>query len=226
MKLVLSIFAMCVLVSCAQVNERIDSNNQANAFETSCNATMGSEQELLMNLSQEMVVEGRLHAALANLEQLQLESPEVLLQKAKILRKLDPQQAKLHFRSLLDKSCFVAASHHGLGQIAFAEAYYREAAGHLRIAAQHAPADKNIRNDLGLVYLYLRRIPEARFELMTALELDTHDVKVASNVLLLLLYQDQWQQASDLINQLGLTPVQFDSAQAQARLLRQEDAAS
>ncbi|MGJ8690523.1 MAG: hypothetical protein ACSHXZ_13500 [Gammaproteobacteria bacterium] len=225
MKAFLLLLAMCVLVSCAQLNEGAVLSKKKDISENSCYSNMESEEELLMNLSQEMVAEGRLHAALANLEQLQLESAEIQLQKAKILRVLDPQRAKVLYRNLLNSNCFATASHHGLGQISFSERYYREAAGHLRIAAQQAPADKNVRNDLGLVYLYLRRIPEARFELMTALELDTHDEKVASNILVLLLYQDQWQQASDLISQLGLSSVHFDMAQAEARRLRQEDSA-
>jgi len=182
-----------------------------------------AEQGLLVNLAQELVAEGRLHAALANLEQLPSTNPDVQLRMAQILRHIDPQRAKVLFRGLLNGPCFEAAANHGLGQIAAAEGYHREAQGHLRVAAKLAPADQSIRNDLGLVYLHLRRVDEARFELMTALELGDNNTQAAQNLLALLLYQDKWDQASALIEGRKLSPKQFESAQALARQLLEED---
>jgi Flp pilus assembly protein TadD len=182
-----------------------------------------AEQELLVSLSQEMVGEGRLHAALANLEQLPAGIADVQLRMAQILRHIDAQRAKGLYRGLLNGPCFEAEANHGLGQIAAEEGYHREAQGHLRVAAKLAPADQSIRNDLGLVYLHLRRIDEARFELMTALELGEGDTQAAQNLLTLLLYQDQWEQASALIEGKHLSPQQFESAQALARQLQEED---
>ena len=183
-----------------------------------------SEQGLLVNLAQELVAEGRLHAALANLEQLPVGNPDVQLRMAQILRHIDPQRAKVLLRGLLNGPCFEAAANHGLGQIAAAEGYHREAQGHLRVAAKLSPADQAIRNDLGLVYLHLGRVEEARFELMTALELGDNDKQAAQNLLALLLYQDKWEQASALIEGRKLSPQQFETAQALARQLA-EDAA-
>jgi Flp pilus assembly protein TadD len=184
------------------------------------------EQELLVSLAQQMVSEGRLHAALANLEQLPAGIADVQLRKAQILRHIDAQRAKALYRGLLNGPCFEAAANHGLGQIAAEEGYNREAQGHLRVAAKLAPADQGIRNDLGLVYLHMRRVDDARFELMTALELSENDAQIAQNLLALLLYQDQWQQASALIEGKKLSPAQFESAQALARQLQEEDGIS
>lgn len=184
---------------------------------------LGAEQELLLNLAQEMVAEGRLHAALANLQQLPVAVPEVRLRKARILRVLDPEQALALYTSLLDEPCYMAAANHGLGQVAAGAGNYREAVGHLRIAARQAPANHDIRNDLGVVYLHLRRLNEARFELMTALELDESSGQSAENLLTLLLYQNQWKQASDLIEGKGLNAAQFQVAQTRAQQLQQQD---
>lgn len=182
-----------------------------------------AEQGLLVNLAQEQVAEGRLHAALANLEQLPHSNPDVQLRKAQILRHLDPQRAKVLYRDLLNGPCYEAAANHGLGQIAAAEGFHREAQGHLRVAAKLSPADPAIRNDLGLVYLHMRRLDEARFELMTALELAEGETQAAQNLLALLLYQDRWDQASALIEGKKLSPQQFETAQALAWQLQEED---
>jgi len=185
-----------------------------------------ADQELLLNLAQEMVTEGRPHAALANLEQLPVTIPEVRLRMARILRTLDAQRAQVLYRGLLNESCFEAAAHHGLGQIAATQNDYREASGHLRMASRLAPADQDIRNDLGVVYLHLRRLNEARFELLTALELAEDDTRAVENLLTLLLYQDDMQQASVLIERKALSPQQYEAAQLRASRLHQEDQAS
>lgn len=185
-----------------------------------------ADQELLLNLAQEMVAEGRPHAALANLEQLPVTIPEVRLRMARILRTLDPQRAQVLYRGLLNEACFEAAAHHGLGQIAATHNDYREASGHLRMASRLAPADQNIRNDLGVVYLHLRRMEEARFELLTAMELAEGDTRAVENLLTLLLYQNDLQQASVLIESKALSPQQYEAAQQRASRLHQEDETS
>lgn len=212
---------MLTLVACAQTGTPDARTVQAGAG-NACSVS-GAEQELLLNLSQEMVAEGRLHAALANLEQLPPGIPQVQLRMAEVLRDLAPERAKTMYRTLLNGTCYAASAHHGLGQLAAAEGFYREASGHLRVAAQLAPTDRNIRNDLGLVYLHMRRLPEARFELMTALELGETDRRAAGNLLTLLLYEDQWTQASELMNRLGLPQSQFEASQQQAQQLLEED---
>ena len=184
---------------------------------------LSAEQELLANLAQEMVAEGRLHAALANLQQLPAGVPEVQLRKARILRVLNPDQAWTLYTGLLNKPCYTAAANHGLGQVLVGTRNYREAVGHLRLAARAEPANADIRNDLGVAYLQLRRLDEARFELMTALELDESSGRSAENLLTLLIYQDQWNQASELIAGKALSQAQFQAAEARARRLQQED---
>lgn len=186
---------------------------------------LSAEQELLVKLAQEMVAEGRLHAALANLQQLPASVPEVQLRKARILRVLNPDQAWTLYTGLLNEPCYTAAANHGLGQVLAGTGNYREAAGHLRLASRDEPANADIRNDLGVVYLQLRRLDEARFELMTALELDENSGRSAENLLVLLIYQDQWNQASELIAGKALSQEQFQVAEARARKLQQEDRA-
>ena len=184
---------------------------------------LSAEQELLAKLAQEMVAEGRLHAALANLQQLPANVPEVQLRKARILRVLDAEQAWLLYTGLLNTPCYTAAANHGLGLVLAGAGNYREAAGHLRLAARDEPANPDVRNDLGVVYLHLRRLNEARFELMTAFELDEQGGRAAENLLTLLIYQDKWNQARELIAATQLSQEQFEAAEVRAQRLQQED---
>ena len=186
-------------------------------------APLTHDQELAINLSQEMFEGGRLHAALANLERLPGDLPEARLRKARILRLLGRSEAQGLYRGLLG-SCLTAEAHHGLGQLAASARRYDEALEHLRGAVSLVPTDDAMRNDLGVVYLNLRQLPEAHFELVTALELNERDNRAAENLLTLLLYQNRWPQASELVSRRKLTPAQFREAEQRALRLREEDA--
>ena len=83
-----------------------------------------------------------------------------------------------------------------------------------------APTDDKIRNDLGVVYLNLLRVDDARFEFLTALELKQDDSLAALNLVTLLIYQDNWKQAAELVSRAGLTPEQVNDAQARAQALK------
>jgi Flp pilus assembly protein TadD len=180
---------------------------------------LDNDQELVVNVSQELVQDGRLHAALANLESLPENLPAVRLHKARILRVLGDRRAEGMYRSLLD-TCLVAAGHHGLGQIAAADGRYQEAFEQLRTAAHLTPADGLVRNDLGLVLMHLGRLSEARFELITAVELNDANPQPLENLLTLLIYQDRWQEAGELVKKKGLPPEHFQLAEERARKLR------
>jgi len=183
---------------------------------------MSNEHELIVNVTQEIADEGRLHAALANLEQLPDTLPEARLRKAKILRLLASPDAEDLYRSLLD-TCLSAEGHHGLGQVKATQGNHLAALDHLRRAAKLSPADGAIRNDLGLVLLHLRRLPDARFELFTAFELNEASAQPLENLLTLLVYDNKWKEAGELVTRKRLPPEQFQIAEERARALRLED---
>jgi Flp pilus assembly protein TadD len=93
----------------------------------------------------------------------------------------------------------------------------------LQRAAQLAPTDEKIRNDLGVVYLNQRRIEDARFEFLTAMELKQSDQLAALNLVTLLIYQDDWSRAAELVSRLGLSPAQVTEAQERAQKLKAPD---
>lgn len=187
-------------------------------------APLSQEQELALNLAQKTAEEGRLHAALANLERLPANMPQARLAKARILRSLNRPDAGELYASLT-RTCLKAQGEQGLGQLASAAGRYPEALEHLRLAASLDPTSASIRNDLGVVYMNLGRLDEARFELLTALELNETEQQPALNLLTLLIYQGMRPQANALAERMGFSAGQLRAAEERAQALRSKSAA-
>ena len=222
MKAVIVICGLLMLGGCATGGQ---SNPPWMAMGGSCTKLSG-DQELSLNLADDMAKEGKLHASLANLQNLPERSAQVQLRKARIYRQLGRSEAEPLFQGLLG-SCLAAEGEHGLGQLAAGRSDNALATAHLERAAKLAPTDAKIRNDLGVVYLNQRRVDDARFEFLTALELKQDDSLAALNLVTLLIYQDQWTQAAELVTRAELTPDQVSDAQSRAQALKtQAQAAS
>ena len=219
MKAVIVICGLLMLGGCATGGQ---SNPPWMAMGGSCTKLSG-DQELSLNLADDMAKEGKLHASLANLQNLPQGYAQVQLRKARIYRQLGRPEAGPLYRGLLG-TCLSAEGDHGLGQLAAARGDNTLAASYLERAAQAAPTDEKIRNDLGVVYLNQLRTDEARFEFLTALELKQSDQLAALNLVTLLIYQDQWSQAAELASRAELTPEQVSDAQARAQALKTQAA--
>lgn len=216
MKAVIVVFGLLMLGGCATGDA---SNPPWLAMTDSRCAKLNGDQELSMNLADDMVKEGKLHASLANLQSLPQRYGQVQLRKARIYRQLGRSEAEPLYRGLLG-TCLAAEGEHGLGQLAAGRGDNVQALTYLARAAQMAPTDEKIRNDLGVVYLNLLRVEDARFEFLTALELKQDDSLAALNLVTLLIYQDNWKQAAELVSRAGLTPEQVSDAQARAQVLK------
>jgi Flp pilus assembly protein TadD len=178
-----------------------------------------ADQELSLNLADEMANEGKLHASLANLQNMPDTLPQVRLRKAKVYRLLGRSEAESLYTTLLG-TCLSADGEHGLGQLAVAKGNNAQAAAHLQRAAKLSPTDEKIRNDLGVVYLNQLHLDDARFEFLTAMELNQSNQLAAVNLVTLLIYQDNWRQAAQVVSRMGLSPDQVTQAQARAQQLK------
>jgi len=185
---------------------------------SSC-SKMTQEQELALNLADDLANDGKLHASLANLQSLPDNLSEVRLRKAKVYRLLGRSEAEPLYRSLLG-GCLTAQAEHGLGQVYAARGDNGQAQAHLQRAARLAPTDEKIRNDLGVVYLNQLRLNEAKFEFLTAIELSQNNQLATLNMVTLLLYQNDWPQAAEVVSRSKLTPEQFTEAQQRAEKLK------
>ncbi|AMB81233.1 MAG: tetratricopeptide repeat protein [Pseudomonadales bacterium] len=216
MKAVIAACALLMLGGCATGGQ---GNSPWSSLTGSSCAKLSDDQELSMSLADDMAKEGKLHASLANLQGLPERYAQVQLRKARIYRQLGRSEAEPLYRGLLG-SCLAAEGEHGLGQLAAGRGDNALATTYLERAARMAPTDDKVRNDLGVVYLNQLRIDEARFEFLTALELKQTDSLAALNLVTLLIYQDQWNQAAELANRAELTPAQVGDAQARAQALK------
>ena len=216
MKAVIAACALLMLGGCATGGQ---GNSPWSSLTGSSCAKLSDDQELSMNLADDMAKEGKLHASLANLQGLPERYAQVQLRKARIYRQLGRSEAEPLYRGLLG-SCLAAEGEHGLGQLAAGRGDNALATTYLERAARMAPTDDKVRNDLGVVYLNQLRLDEARFEFLTALELKQTDSLAALNLVTLLIYQDQWNQAAELANRAELTPAQVGDAQARAQALK------
>nr|WP_314568593.1 tetratricopeptide repeat protein [uncultured Pseudomonas sp.] len=221
MKVLIAGVALLMLGGCATNGQ---SPWAAMTSSSSC-AKPSSDQELALNLSDDLANEGKLHASLANLQNLPESLPQVRQRKARNYRLLGRSEAEPLYRSLLG-TCMTAEGEHGLGQLAAAKGDNDQATAHMQRAARLAPTDEKIRNDLGVVYLNQLRLEDARFEFMTAIELKQGDPLAAVNLVTLLIYQDDWGQAAKVVSQLGLNPEQVTVAQARAEKLKGSRAAT
>jgi len=184
-----------------------------------CDEKLGQTVELQLNLAREMLDNGRAHAALANLETLPPNSLEVRESKALALRRIGDPKARIVYEGLLG-TCKSAEAHHGLGQIAMRGGNTVEAERELREAARLQPTDSALRNDLGYVLLRRGELEKARFEFITAMELNEHDKLPATNLLSVMFLQGENSEASRLIQSVGLSADQVRAAQDQAKDLR------
>lgn len=176
-------------------------------------------QELALSAADDLLADGRPHAALAHLEEMPAHLVQVQARKAKVLRMLGSAEAEPLYRGLLG-GCMAAEGEHGLGQIAVTRGDNVQAQQHLQRAVKMSPTDEKIRNDLGVVYFKQGLLEKARFEFLTAIELKDSDRLAAVNLVSLLLYQDKFQQAADLVSRFGLSAAQFSEAQARADQLK------
>ncbi|KAF1052679.1 MAG: hypothetical protein GAK43_01793 [Stenotrophomonas maltophilia] len=191
----------------------------AGAVGQACTSHLSQAQDLQMDLIRDMIKDGRLHAALAHLQTLPAQSLDVRESKATALRRIGSPLAKVEYQGLLD-TCKAGEAHHGLGQIALRDGHPLEAERELREAARLQPTDVAIRNDLGVVLLQKGDREGARFEFLTALELDQGKKLPATNLLSLLYLQGESRQAQTLIEKTQLSPDQVAQARARADALQ------
>ncbi|WLH91063.1 tetratricopeptide repeat protein [Pseudomonas sp. FP453] len=215
MKLLIAACSVLLISGCANMGQTPWSGF---AGASSCSKP-SSDQELSLNLADEMANDGKLHASLANLQNMTDNLPQVRLRKAKVYRLLGRSEAEPMYRSLLG-TCMAAEGEHGLGQLAVARGDNGQALEHLQRAARLSPTDEKIRNDLGVVYLNQLRMEDARFEFLTAMELNQSNSLAAVNMVTLLIYQNNWKQASQFVSRFNLSPEQFNQAQARAEQLK------
>lgn len=165
---------------------------------------------------EEILNEGKFYAAIAQVDALNNDSPKARLIRAEALRRIDrTKEAQGIYQDLLS-TCMAGRAHHGLGLLAAYDNKHAESLQHLRQARQALPTDPRVRNDLGYALLLAGQIDDARFEFLTALDLNPRDVRAARNLVLMTFRQGAASQARQLADRLGVDPDTTDKLATQA----------
>ncbi|AGA34140.1 putative pilus assembly protein [Thioalkalivibrio nitratireducens DSM 14787] len=188
---------------CATVGDRLGKSERADR--EACASELDQDQKLTLNVVDQLVGDGRQYAALARLDTMPAELPEVALKRAQILRRIGrDEEAEQEFQRSLAR-CSSGHAHHGLGLLRADAGDYRAAAEHLKLAREHLPVDPRIRNDYGFVLMVLGETEEAHFELMSAMDLSDGDRRPIHNLLLLYFSEERIDAATALISRHGLS---------------------
>ncbi|MDD5247398.1 MAG: hypothetical protein PHY45_00335 [Rhodocyclaceae bacterium] len=138
---------------------------------------------------------GHPYAALAHLDATGMKGIGVDDLRADALRRIGHSaEAQALYQGLLT-TCLAGAGHHGLGLLAGEAGRLGESVDHLRQARLALPADVRVRSDLGYALLLSGDLEAAKFEFLTAQDLDPEDPKAALNLVLLFYRQGDTARA-------------------------------
>ncbi|SDE25858.1 tetratricopeptide repeat protein [Paraburkholderia lycopersici] len=164
---------------------------------------------IYLSLIERMQGDGLYYASLAHIDAYEHEygvSPESILLRADALRATGQRTASAATYSQLLATRLAARAHRGLGLLAGAANDFPGAARELGEASRLAPTDALTLSDLGYALLREGNAEGARVPLLKAIELDSHDPKIAANVALYFASSGDSARAQTLIEQQGFSP--------------------
>lgn len=163
---------------------------------------------MYLNLIQRMQTQGLYYASLAHIDAYDKAygaSPDTILLRADALRMTDQPAASAAAYTQLLKTPLAARGYRGLGLIAGAAGDFGPAVQALMQASDLAPTDASLLSDLAYAKLRNGDVVGARVPLMKAAELDQHNPKIVSNLVLYLLAAGHAPDAQRLMNQQHLS---------------------
>lgn len=176
-----------------------------------------------LDLVERLLERGSYLAALASLDALDersAENPAARLLRAECLRRIGRTDDAGALYRALRRTRLAAPAHRGLGLMAAQRGDLSESIEELRTARRLLPTAASIRNDLGYVLLLAGHDEDARFELMTAVELGEPGTRAERNLLLLLLLDGDQHGAEALGRKAALDRATVDAIRAEAGWLR------
>jgi tetratricopeptide (TPR) repeat protein len=166
--------------------------------EPDCGRPAEAGTQTRLNMIRKLLDTGHPYAALAHLDATGLQGPAAVQLRADILRRMGRlAEARARYEELLT-TCMAGSGHHGLGLLAGQDGRIEDSVAHLRQASLALPVEARVRNDLGYALMLSNDLEAARFEFLTALDLDPEDRKAAHNLILLLHRQGETAAADAL----------------------------
>lgn len=167
-------------------------------------STVSPEETTKLGLIQQMLAEGKPHAALAHLEAANIKNEQAALLRAHGLRQTGRAlQAQAIYEQLVT-SCVSGYAYRGLGLIASNAGNLQESLRYLQAASNALPTEHTIRNDHGYVLMQSGATEPALHEFLTAVELAPDYRQAAHNLILLLYRQGDINRAEAFARQFGV----------------------
>lgn len=145
------------------------------------------DQEIFLSLVSSINDSGKSQAALAFLDDYLSRYPDderaLLLKADALVKNRELEAAAEIYQGLLANGVSPRAEV-GLGRVKAAQARWREAASHLRIAYRHSPSDPELLNDLGYALLQVSDTEQGYRMLARAYELRPTDEVIRNNFIL------------------------------------------
>lgn len=180
------------------------------------------QNNMQLQMINDLIARGTLHAALAHLDALDASSrqaPAAQYLRADILRRTErAAEAAAIYRGLLT-TCLAGEGYHGLGLIAAKAGDLATALADLQTARRYLPTDPKVRNDYGYALLLNRQYAPAQSEFMTAIELGGDDERASLNYLTLLFIEGRTQEAQGFAERKHISRDDVLALQQQALLL-------
>ncbi len=206
-----ALFAAAAIVACAGPLPGTGGREDA-----PCGEARAAGDGTRLALIRQVLEEGKPYAALAQLDAIGLKGPDVDYLRAEALRRTGgDDEAAAIYRSLLG-TCLKGQGHHGLGLVEAHAGRLQESLAELKLARQALPADPRVRNDLGYALLMVGDLGPARFEFLTALDLDPADRKAAANLVQLLFRAGERDKAESIAARYKLDADTVESLRRQA----------
>ena len=184
-------------------------------------AEVPAEAAAKLGFIQQVLAEGKPHAALAHLDAARIKSEQAELLRANALRQTGRVgQAQVIYERLIE-SCGAGHAYRGLGLIASHAGDLPASLHYLETASRALPADHTIRNDYGYVLMQAGSYEQALHEFLTALELVPDYRQAANNLVLLLYRQEDSARAEAFAKQFGINASEMQQLQKLAQSTRQ-----
>jgi Flp pilus assembly protein TadD len=183
---------------------------------TGCDRGLSPADNTRLATIEQMVSEGKVYAAIAELDGLALNAPKAQLMRANALRHTEmSDQARPIFTALLD-TCYAGQAHHGLGLALMRDSLSDTGLAHLKAAREALPTQPDIRNDYGYALFLMGHLEEAQFELLTALDLDPKNSRAIRNAVRLLFKRGAPERAQAFGRKFGLDQTTMDKLRTTA----------
>ncbi|MCK0536988.1 tetratricopeptide repeat protein [Alcanivorax quisquiliarum] len=147
-----------------------------------CSARIAPEERVELEMVDTLSARGRHYAALAQLQKTEQRNIEYWLRYGQLQAKTQQlPRARAVFETLVDR-CDTGEARHGLGMVMVKQNELQRGLAELQRAARMLPASAAVRNDYGYALMMAGRHDQARFELLTALELENGSGRARQNL--------------------------------------------